>query len=415
MATKLIIKESPQLSGKIPISGAKNAILPMMAASLLLKDDVAILNVPPITDVDVMCRILSSVGCKIGYRDETLIINSSELDPTGLDFASMSKIRASCLVLGPLLARTGQATMPFPGGCKIGARPIDLHVSGLKEMGAAIQINEEEIQASGKLKSGTINLDFPSVGATENLMTAACLTDGYTKIVNAAREPEIVDLGNFLNGIGAKVYGHGTDTIIIEGVKALKSNVYEPIPDRIEAGTFLLAGAVTGGDLLVQNSSGEHLEALTFKLRQMGAEIRTNTSSMRIRVKERLKGSNIICMPYPAFPTDLQAPMSVAMSIADGDSLIEEKVFNNRFSHVKELRKMGAQIKIEGNIAKIHGKPFLEGTAIAAKDLRGGGALVLAGLAAKGTTELTGVKYIDRGYGKLVEKLQKIGGKIQRE
>ena len=379
---KLLIDKSRDLQGKITIHGCKNSILPIMAASLLTKKEVVLLDIPHISDVEVMIKIMTALGSKIKREGRVLIINNENINPGKIASADMSKIRGSSLILGPLLARVKFAKMVFPGGCKIGKRPIDLHLDGVRKLGAKVDIEGELITVKGNLKPCTLRLDFPSVGATENLMMAAVFTAGYTKIENAAREPEIYDLGKFLNQTGARVFGHGTDTIIIEGVKTVYGGVYTPMPDRIEAGTYMIGVAGSGGDVLFENVNPRHLNPLTFKLRQMGINVTPYYNAVRIKSKGSFSGSNIICMPHPGFPT-------------------------------KELNKMGANIKLSGNTARIKGVEELIGGEVEAADLRGGGALMLAGMFASGHTVISGVKYINRGYGDYVEKLRGVGVKIK--
>lgn len=410
---KLLIDKSRDLQGKITIHGCKNSILPIMAASLLTKKEVVLLDIPHISDVEVMIKIMTALGSKIKREGRVLIINNENINPGKIASADMSKIRGSSLILGPLLARVKFAKMVFPGGCKIGKRPIDLHLDGVRKLGAKVDIEGELITVKGNLKPCTLRLDFPSVGATENLMMAAVFTPGYTKIENAAREPEIYDLGKFLNQMGARVFGHGTDTIIIEGVKTVYGGVYTPMPDRIEAGTYMIGVAGSGGDVLFENVNPRHLNPLTFKLRQMGINVTPYYNAVRIKSKGSFSGSNIICMPHPGFPTDLQAPMCSLFAIAGGESLVTDKVFSSRFVHTKELNKMGANIKLSGNTARIKGVEELIGGEVEAADLRGGGALMLAGMFASGHTVISGVKYINRGYGDYVEKLRGVGVKIK--
>lgn len=410
---KLIVEQSRNLQGRINIHGCKNAILPIMAASLLTKKEVVLLNVPDISDVDVMINIMTALGSKIKKDNGVMVIDNESINPGRIDSADMSRIRGSSLVLGPLLARIRYGKIVFPGGCKIGKRPIDLHLDGLRKLGARVEIDGDLITARGSLKPAVLRLDFPSVGATENLMMAAVFTPGYTKIENAAREPEIYDLGKFLNQIGAKVYGHGTGTIIIEGVKTIYGGVFTPMPDRIEAGTYMIGVAGSGGDVLFENVNPRHLNPLTFKLRQMGINVIPYYNGLRVRSRGNFSGSNIICMPHPGFPTDLQAPMCALFSVAKGESLVSDKVFSRRFVHTKELNKMGANIKMSSNTARIIGVEELIGCQVEAADLRGGGALMMAGMFASGQTEIGGVKYINRGYGNYVEKLKNVGVNIR--
>lgn len=410
---KLVVEQSRNLQGRLRVHGCKNAILPIMAASLLSKKEIVILGVPDISDVDVMIKVMSALGSKIQKDGEVLIIDNENINPGRIASADMSKIRGSSLVLGPLLARIKYAKIVFPGGCKIGKRPIDLHLDGVRKLGAKVDIDGDVITVKGSLKPTTLHLDFPSVGATENLMMAAVYTQGYTKIENAAREPEIYDLGKFLNQMGAKIYGHGTGTIIVEGVKTIYGGVFTPMPDRIEAGTYMIGVSGSGGDVLFDDVNPRHLNPLTFKLRQMGINVTPYYNAIRVKSKGSFSASNIICMPHPGFPTDLQAPMCALFTVAKGESMVTDKVFSHRFVHTKELNKMGANIKMSGNTARIIGVDELKGCEVEAADLRGGGALILAGMFAAGQTTISGVKYINRGYGNYVEKLSNVGVKIK--
>lgn len=411
---ELLVEQSKNLEGKVKIAGCKNSLLPILAACLLTKKEVVLLNVPNISDVEVMCRILTNMGAYIHREGDMLVVCCKDVTPGRLSMEDMSMIRGSSLVLGPLLARMRYAKLTFPGGCSIGSRPIDLHLDGVRRLGAKVNIIENIITVTGNLKPVTVRLDFPSVGATENLIMASMFTSGYTKIENAAREPEIYDLCKFLNQIGGRIYGHGTDTVIIEGVRTLFGGVYTPMPDRIEAGTYMIAACGCGGDVVFENVNPRHLNALTSKLRQMGINISTVFNSIRIKSRGSVFATNIICMPHPAFPTDLQAPMCSLMAIGKGTSIVTDKVFSSRFIHTKELMKMGANIYMEGNAAKITGVSKLVGCHVEAKDLRGGAALMVAGMFADGQTSVSGVKYIERGYGNYVEKFTDIGANIKK-
>lgn len=412
---KLIVEKSENLQGRIRVQGCKNAILPLMAASLLTKKEVVLMDVPEISDVAVMIDIMSILGSRIKREGQVLTINNESITPGSLAKAEMSAIRGSSLLLGPLLARMRFGRIVFPGGCKIGKRPIDLHLDGVRRMGAEVNIDGDVITVKGILKPANIRLDFPSVGATENLIMAAVFTGGYTKIENAAKEPEIYDLCKFLNQLGAKIYGHGTGTIIVDGVKNLYGGVYTPMPDRIEAGTYMLAVAGCKGDVVFDNVNPKNVSPVTFKLRQMGINVQPYYNALRVKSRGEFYGNNIICMPHPGFPTDLQAPMCALFSIAKGESFVTDKVFSHRFAHIKELVRMGADIKQRGNTVGILGVNELHGEKVEAADLRGGGALMLAGMFAAGQTRIGGVKYINRGYGNYVEKLNKVGVKIRAE
>lgn len=414
--SKIIVEKSPPLRGTVRISGAKNAVLPIMAASLLSRDKCILEDTPVLNDVEVMSEVLVSLGADVKkISGGKLEINSRNIDNFEAPYDLVRRMRASFLIMGPLLARMGKVRISLPGGCAIGTRPIDLHLKGFNALGADITLGYGYIEArADKLKGSTIYLDFPSVGATENIMMAAALAEGKTVIENAAEEPEIVDLANFINKMGGCIKGAGTDTIRIEGVKELKGAAHTVIPDRIEAGTFMVAGAITGGDITVENVVVNHLMAVIAKLREAGVVIEEAPGGLRVYTPERVKAVDIKTLPYPGFPTDMQAQMMALMAVSRGTSVIIETIFDNRFMHVNELRRMGANIKIDGRTAVVEGVQQLTGAQVKATDLRAGAALVLAGLVAEGATEVIDVQHIDRGYVKIEEKLKKLGARIYR-
>jgi len=415
---KFIIKGLVPLKGKVRISGAKNSVLPIMAASLLAEGPSIIEEIPYLSDVRIMCELLKSLGAEVEIQENESILRLSptEILSTTAPYELVSKMRASFLVMGPLLAKKGMAKISLPGGCAIGTRPVDLHLKGFAAMGADIvcQHGYVEAKTKGRLKGNKVYLDFPSVGATENIMMAATLAEGQTIIENAAIEPEIVDLATYLTEMGADIKGAGTDTIRITGVKELKGTNHVVIPDRIEAGTFMVAAAITGGDVIIENVVPDHLKPVTAKLREAGVEISEELSSIHIRGNENLKAVDIKTHPYPGFPTDMQAQITSLMCTAKGISMIIETIFENRFMHVSELKRMGANIKIEGRSAIIEGKQRLMGAQVKATDLRAGAAMVLAGLGAEGTTEIMDIEHIERGYVKLEEKLKSLGAIIYK-
>ncbi|WP_207644723.1 UDP-N-acetylglucosamine 1-carboxyvinyltransferase [Caloranaerobacter ferrireducens] len=414
---KIIVEKSPPLKGTVRISGAKNSALPIIAASLLSTGKCILEDVPDLKDVDVICEVLSSLGADVKrVSREKLQINASIIDNFEAPYELMKKMRASFLVMGPLLARMGKARVSMPGGCAIGTRPIDLHLKGFKALGAKIEVGHGYVEASAdKLKGEKIYLDFPSVGATENIMMAASLAEGETIIENAAQEPEIVDLANFLNKIGGDVKGAGTSTIKIKGVKTLNGGRHQIIPDRIEAGTFMVGAAITGGDIIIENIMVDHIKSIIAKLKEAGVEIIEDGDRIRVIGKKPIKAIDIKTMPYPGFPTDMQAQFMALMSVANGTSVIIETVFENRFMHVDELKRMGANIKIEGRSAIIQGTNKLMGAPVKATDLRAGAALILSGLIAEGKTEISNIFHIDRGYSNIEQKLSNLGAKIYRE
>lgn len=405
------------LTGRVRVEGAKNACLPIMAASLLCSGQVTLREIPGLEDVYTMCKVLNALGAATDYdpAEKTLSVESAKLLTAEAPYDLVRKMRASFLVIGPLLARTGRARVSLPGGCAIGIRPIDLHLKGLKAMGAEVIIGHGFIETvADKLQGERIYLDFPSVGATENIMMAASLAEGTTVIENAAEEPEVVDLARFLNSMGGRVSGAGTDTIRINGVSSLACTDYTVIPDRVEAGTFMLGAAITGGMVTVENVIPTHLMPLIAKLKEAGCEVVEEEALIHIRRQGLIRAVDVKTLPYPGFPTDLQSPMMALLTYATGTSVITETVFENRFMHVDELRRMGAQIKIKSHSAVISGSEQLYGAPVRATDLRAGAALVLAGLAAEGRTDVSDIYHIDRGYWHFTEKLASLGAKITR-
>lgn len=415
---KLIITGGGPLHGTVPVSGAKNAVLPIIAASLLAEGPCRLMDIPDLADVTTISEVLTTLGAKVSpLTGGEMTIDCGQIVNVEAPYEFVRRMRASFLVMGPLLARMGKARMSLPGGCAIGTRPIDLHLKGLAALGASISLGHGRIEASAhkRLTGARVYLDFPSVGATENIMMAAALAKGTTIIENAAEEPEIVDLANFLNSMGARVFGAGTNIIRIDGVERLRGGVHAVIPDRIEAGTYMVMAAATGGDVLVENVIVDHLKPVVAKLLEAGVTISEVDSGIRVQATKPLNAVDIKTLPYPGFPTDMQAQMMALMTAAKGTSVIVETVFENRFMHVNELKRMGANIVIEGHSAVVKGVPRLTGAPVKATDLRAGAALVLAGLIAEGKTEIAAIHHIDRGYENLVDKLRGIGAKIERE
>lgn len=415
--SKIIVQKSKPLQGTVRVSGAKNAVLPILAATLLSTERCVLEEVPALRDVDVICEVLSSLGADIKRLERDKIeVMAHNIDEIEAPYELVRKMRASFLVMGPLLARMGKARISMPGGCAIGTRPIDLHLKGFKALGAEITLGYGFVEATAERLIGSkIYLDFPSVGATENIMMAAVLAEGQTVIENAAEEPEITDLANFLNKMGADIKGAGTDTIKINGVEKLGGAVHSVIPDRIEAGTYMIAAAITGGNVLVDNVVPDHLKPVIAKLKECDIEVIEEGNGIRVIGKNRPKAVDIKTMPYPGFPTDMQSQFMALMSIAEGTSIVIETVFENRFMHVSELKRMGADIKIEGRSAIIEGKEALLGAPVKATDLRAGAALILSGLVSDGITEITNTYHIDRGYVDIEEKLRSLGANIYRE
>lgn len=413
---KFIIEGGHKLYGSITVPTAKNSILPIMAGCLLSKEKIVIHKCPKYSDIDNMINILKHLGATVELKNDDLIIQAKRIQKTIIPKELSDKLRSSIFTLGPILARKGNATIYNPGGCTIGSRPIDLHLFGLKKMGAKIIEKPEYCECkSKKLKGCEITLSFPSVGATENLIMAGVLADGVTRINNPAKEPEIVDLANFLNSIGAKIYGTGTDVIVIEGVDKLSGGEYTPISDRIIAGTYLLTTLACKGEVEICNTNPEHIQDLLKKLENNTCNITTKSDRIIVQCNDRLKSiSDVETKPYPLFPTDLQPQLMTALCLAKGTSSITENIFETRFKHVDYLNSMGAKILIQDNMAIIKGRSYLVGKEVESKDLRGGASLVIAGLVAKGTTIVSGVNFIDRGYENLEESLTKLGAKIKR-
>lgn len=414
---KIIVRGGNRLSGTVKVEGAKNAVLPVIAATLLAtKGTSTIHDVPALSDVYTISEVLRYLGADVQIAGNTVTVDATAPLTVEAPFEYVRKMRASVLVMGPLLARNGRARVALPGGCAIGSRPIDQHLKGFEAMGASVKVGNGFIDAevNGRLRGSKVYLDFPSVGATENIMMAAVLAEGTTVIENCAKEPEIVDLANFLNAMGAKVRGAGTGTIRIEGVDELVGTSHTVIPDRIEAGTFMVAAAITGGNVLVQGAVPEHLSSLIAKLEEMGVTIIEEENGVRVIGPETLKAVDIKTMPYPGFPTDMQSQMMALLLKAEGTSMITETVFENRFMHVEEFRRMNADIKIEGRSVIINGPCQLQGAEVAATDLRAAAALILAGLAADGYTRVTELRHLDRGYVRFHEKLAALGADIER-
>lgn len=411
----ILVKKSKPLKGIVKISGAKNAVLPIIAATLLGDGVSVIKGVPNLRDVYVMSDLLRHLGAKVDFTGETLTVDASNIQCYDAPYELVSKMRASFLVMGPLLARFQKSKISLPGGCAIGTRPIDLHLKGFKAMGAAVEMDHGYVEASADTLIGNkIYLDFPSVGATENIMMAAALADGVTVLENAAEEPEIVDLANFINEMGGKVRGAGTNTIKITGVSSLKGAEHIVIPDRIEAGTYMVAAAITKGDIILENVIPDHLRPVMAKLIEMGCEVEEGESSVRVTGSSRILPTDIKTMPHPGFPTDLQSPFMALLSIAEGNSMVIETVFENRFMNVPELNRMGADIKIEGKSAVISGVQKLEGSDVVATDLRAGAALILSGMIAEGETRVSEIYHIERGYVDIVGKLTALGAEIEK-
>jgi UDP-N-acetylglucosamine 1-carboxyvinyltransferase len=412
---KIVIRGSRRLRGEVTVDGAKNAALPILLAALLTPEQCTFRKVPHVVDVRTTLRLLADLGAKVEEDDDVITVQAARLARLEAQYDLVKTMRASFLCLGPLLARFGKARVSTPGGCAIGSRPVDLHLEGLQKMGARIRIVHGYVEAEADaLHGAAIYLDVPSVGATEHLMMVATLAQGTTTIEHAAREPEVVELARVLTAMGAKIQGAGEDVITVEGVAALTGVDFTIIPDRIEAGTFLMAAAATGGDIYVRGARADHLHAVILKLREAGAEIQEEADGVRATSNGRLRSVDVKTMPYPGFATDLQAQMMVAMAMADGRSVISETIFENRFMHVLELNRMGADIKVEGNSAIVRGVATLSGAPVMATDLRASVCLVLAGLAAEGVTEVSRVYHLDRGYVRIEEKLSALGADIRR-
>ncbi|RFU62193.1 UDP-N-acetylglucosamine 1-carboxyvinyltransferase [Peribacillus saganii] len=414
---KIIVRGGRRLSGTVKVEGAKNAVLPVIAATLLASDGKSIIkDVPTLSDVYTINEVLRNLNAKVTFYDNQVTVDASAPLLEEAPFEYVRKMRASVLVMGSLLARNGKARVALPGGCAIGSRPIDQHLKGFEAMGASVKVGNGFIEAevNGRLKGARVYLDFPSVGATENIMMAATLAEGTTILENVAKEPEIVDLANFLNKMGAKVKGAGTGTMKIEGVEKLYGVEHNIIPDRIEAGTFMAAAAITGGDVLVKGAVPEHLTSLIAKMEEMGVTIKDEAEGLRVIGPEKLKAVDIKTMPHPGFPTDMQSQMMSMLLCAQGTSMITETVFENRFMHVEEFRRMNADIKIEGRSVIMNGPSNLQGAEVAATDLRAAAALILSGLVAEGVTRVTELKHLDRGYVNFHGKLAALGADIER-
>jgi len=411
---KIIIQGGEKLHGDVHISGAKNAALPILVSSLLTPGWSTFHNIPDLVDIKTIKRLLRDLGVKI-EGESTVQVNTDTIVNCEASYDLVKTMRASILVLGPLVARMGVARVSLPGGCAIGARPVNLHIKALQDMGAEVELKDGYVEAkASRLKGTTIYFDISTVTGTENIMMAACLADGTTLLKNAAKEPEVVNLADVLNGMGAKISGAGTDIIRIDGVEQLHPVEASVISDRIEAGTFMIAAGITGGDVRILECNPLHLDALILKLRDTGMEITTVDGGVRAVGKKKIKSVDIKTLPYPGFATDLQAQVMTLMAVASGLSVITETVFENRFMHVSELMRMGADILVHGNSAMVRGIPKLKGARVMATDLRASASLILAGLAAEGKTELSRVYHIDRGYEKIEKKLSAIGAKITR-
>lgn len=414
---RLIVKGGNRLVGTVKTSGAKNAVLPIIAASILGTSPSRLDEIPALEDVRTICAVLECLGIKVGASEpHTLKIDSREITSCEAPYELVRSMRASFLVMGPLLARKGYARISQPGGCAIGTRPIDLHLKGFEALGVKIEQGHGYIEASAPdgMTGANIYLDFPSVGATENIMMAAAMANGTTVLENPAEEPEIVDLANYLNQMGARVRGAGTNVITIEGVSELHGVQHSVIPDRIEAGTYMIAAAMTGGDVIIENVLPEHQKPLIAKLREAGALVEEDIDRIHVVGSGKLKAVDIKTLPYPGFPTDMQAQMMAMLSVAEGRSKITETVFENRFMHVVELNRMGANITTEGRSAVITGPAHLTGCTVRATDLRAGAAMILAGLVAEGATEICDIYHIDRGYEEIAAKLTRLGADIKR-
>ena len=413
---KFLIQQTDKLKGCVTISGSKNAALPILAGALLAEGKTTLHNVPRLTDITIMCEILTCLGANVTWQGHnTLQIDANHIAHTVAPYDLTSRMRGSFLVMGPLLARMKHVRLSLPGGCPIGSRPVDLHLKGFQCLGAEVNKGYGFAEVSAqKLCGSKIYLDFPSVGATENIIMAAVAAEGTTTIENAAAEPEIADLAAFLNAMGARISGAGTDTVKIRGVADFTSTEYTIMPDRIEAGSFMVASAITGGDIKIEGVIPAHVKPLTAKLCEMGTEIKASGNTLRIKCGTPCTSTDVKTLPFPGFPTDMQAQMMALLSVSRGTGIITETIFENRFMHAQELCRMGANIKVEGHCAVVEGIEHLTGTTVAATDLRAGAALVLAGLCAEGTTEVLDIYHIDRGYENLDGKLRALGANIER-
>jgi UDP-N-acetylglucosamine 1-carboxyvinyltransferase len=412
---QILVRGGRRLVGAVSVDGAKNAALPILIAALLTPERCTFRNVPHVVDVRTTLKLLAELGVCIEEADGVVAVRAERLTHLEAQYDLVKTMRASFLALGPMLARFGRARVSTPGGCAIGSRPVDLHLDGLEKMGAQARVVHGYVEAeAGRLRGAHIALDFPSVGATEHLMMVAALADGTTSIANAAREPEVVDLAHALVAMGARITGAGEDVITIEGVRELHGIDFTIIPDRIEAGTFMIAAAITGGDVYVRGARADHLHAVILKLREAGVCVAEEDGGVRVTGNGRLHSIDVKTMPFPGFATDLQAQIMAAMALADGRSVVSETIFENRFMHALELNRMGADIKIEGNSAIVRGVNGLSGAPVMATDLRASVCLVLAGLAADGVTEVSRVYHLDRGYARIEEKLSALGADIRR-
>lgn len=412
---KILIRGGKPLRGTVHVRGAKNAALPLMAAAILAETPCVLHNVPCLHDIFSMDKLLSFMGTKIDFTGRYMTLDTTDIKCPEAPYELVRKMRASFFVLGPLIARFGKARVSLPGGCAIGTRPVDIHLKGLEALGCKIELDEGYVVAEGVLVGASYTLDFPSVGATETLMMAASRAKGLTRLTNVAREPEIENLAAFLNAMGAQISGAGSDMITVVGVDSLDGVEHEVIADRIEAGTFLIAGAATHGDVTVLDVNASHLPTFLDKLREAGAEVEVSESKIRVAAPNGLKAVDFSTRPYPGFPTDLQAQMMTMLACAEGTSVIKETVFENRFMQVAELHRMGADIDLDGNAAIVRGVPHLMGAPVMASDLRASAALVIAGLMAEhGETAVQRVYHIDRGYERIEERLAALGGAIER-
>lgn len=412
---EIVITGGNRLQGEVRISGAKNSALPILASTILGGGECIITNVPRVVDVLTMGKLLGMLGVTVSHEDNRAVIRADVIHSTEAPYDLVKTMRASVLALGPLVARWGEAKVSLPGGCAIGSRPVNLHLAGLAKLGADISIEHGYITARAKrLRGARIYCDVPTVTGTENLIMAASLAEGTTVLENAAKEPEIVDLADFLVKRGARIMGAGTDVITIEGVRELRGADHEVIPDRIEAGTYLAAAAMTKGDVTITHCRPAHMEAMLMKLREAGAEVQAEKDRVRLTVPGTLKGTDVRTMPFPGFPTDMQAQMVALMTVAEGTSIVTETVFESRFMHVEELRRMGADISVEGNRVVVTGCAHLTGAPVMASDLRASAGLIVAGLAAEGVTEVQRVYHLDRGYERIEEKLRALGAVVER-
>ncbi|HDD0905363.1 TPA: UDP-N-acetylglucosamine 1-carboxyvinyltransferase [Staphylococcus aureus] len=416
---KIVIKGGNKLTGEVKVEGAKNAVLPILTASLLASDKPSkLVNVPALSDVETINNVLTTLNADVTYKkdENAVVVDATKTLNEEAPYEYVSKMRASILVMGPLLARLGHAIVALPGGCAIGSRPIEQHIKGFEALGAEIHLENGNIYANAKdgLKGTSIHLDFPSVGATQNIIMAASLAKGKTLIENAAKEPEIVDLANYINEMGGRITGAGTDTITINGVESLHGVEHAIIPDRIEAGTLLIAGAITRGDIFVRGAIKEHMASLVYKLEEMGVELDYQEDGIRVRAEGELQPVDIKTLPHPGFPTDMQSQMMALLLTANGHKVVTETVFENRFMHGAEFKRMNANINVEGRSAKLEGKSQLQGAQVKATDLRAAAALILAGLVADGKTSVTELTHLDRGYVDLHGKLKQLGADIER-